>query len=92
MENVAVINLKKRQMTFEGKGLRVIIPLDPSQGKRYTETLKDEDQDVLDQIYNIAAKEEYYEDPPAEDWESGSSCMKDSEDDLESWQNQLYEL
>ena len=46
--NAAVINLKKRQMTFEGKGLRVIIPLDPSQGKRYTETFKDEDQDVLD--------------------------------------------
>ena len=57
MENAAVINLKKRHMTFEGKGLRVIIPLDPSQGKRYTETLKDEDQDVLDQIYNITAKE-----------------------------------
>ena len=36
MVNAAVINLKKRQMTFEGKGLRVIIPLDPSQGKRYT--------------------------------------------------------
>ena len=30
MENAAVINLKKRQMTFEGKDLRVIIPLDPS--------------------------------------------------------------
>ena len=30
MENATVINLKKRQMTFEGKGLRVIIPLDPS--------------------------------------------------------------
>ena len=32
MENSTVINLKKRQMTFEGKGLRVIVPLDPSQG------------------------------------------------------------
>ena len=32
MENAAVINLKKRQMTFEGKDLRVILPLDPSQG------------------------------------------------------------
>ena len=79
-------------MTFEGKGLRVVIPLDPSQGKRYTETLKDEDQDVLDQIYNITAKEEDYEDPHVEGWEFGSSCMTDSEDDLESWQNRLYEL
>ena len=35
IENSAVINLKNRQMTFEGKGLRVIVPLDPSQGERY---------------------------------------------------------
>ena len=25
-------------------------------------------------------------------WESSSSCMTDYEDDLETWQNQLYEL
>ena len=30
MENAVFINLKKRQMTFEGKDLRVIVPLDPS--------------------------------------------------------------
>ena len=56
LDNAAVINLKKRQMTFEGKGLRVIVPLDPSQGERYIEPLRDEDQDVLDHIYNITAK------------------------------------
>ena len=79
-------------MTFEGRGLRVIIPLDLSQGKRYIETFKDEYQDVLDQIDNITTKDEDYEDPPAKGWESGSSCMTDSEDDLEIWQNRLYEL
>ena len=42
MANAAIINLKRRQMTFEGNGLRVIIPLDPSQGERYTEPLRDE--------------------------------------------------
>ena len=71
IDNDAVINLKKRQMTFEGKGLRVIVPLDPSQAKRYTELVKDEDQDVLDHIYNITAKEEDYVNPTAEgimDW------------------------
>ena len=46
----------------------------------------------MDQIYNITAKEKYYEDPPADGWESSSSCMTDSEDDLESWKNRLYEL
>ena len=39
MENATVINLKKRQMIFEGRDLRVILPLDPSQGEWYTEPL-----------------------------------------------------
>ena len=78
MANAAIINLKKRQMTFEGKYLRVIVPLDPSQGERYTEPVKDEDQDVLDHIYNITAKEEDYVDPTTEgimDWQCDSSCI-----------------
>ena len=56
LDNDAVINLKKRHMTFEGKNLRVIVPLDHSQGERYIKPLRDEDQDVLDHIYNITAK------------------------------------
>ena len=95
LENHVVINLKNRQMTFEGKGLRVIVPLDPSQGERYTEPVKDEDQDALDHIYNITAKEEYYVNPIAEgiiDWQCDSSCMRDSDKGLENWQSRLYEL
>ena len=87
-DNAAVINLKKRQMTFEGKGLRVIIPLDPSQGERYTEPLRDEDQDVLEKIYNITAREEDYIEPTPEgmmDWQCDSSCMTNSDDGLENW-------
>ena len=82
-------------MTFEGQGLRVIIPLDPSQGERYTEPLRDKDQNVLDHIYNITVKEEDYVDPTVEgimDWQCDSSCMTDSDDGLENWQNRLYEL
>ena len=82
-------------MTFEKKNLRVIVPLDPSQGERYTKPLREEDQNVLDHIYNITAKEEYYIDPPAEgimDWQCDSFCMTDSDDGLENWQNRLYEL
>ena len=93
--NYAVINLKNRQMTFEGKGLRVIVPLDPSQGERYIEPVRDEDQDVLDHIYNIIAQEEDYVNPTAEgimDWQCDSSCMTDSDEGLENWQNRLYEL
>ena len=71
MENAAVINFKKRHMTFEGKGLRVIIPLDPSQGEWYTEPLRYADQDAMEHIYNITAQEEDYIDPTTEgimDW------------------------
>ena len=32
-----IINLKKRSMVFENSGTRVIIPLDPAEGERYTE-------------------------------------------------------
>src|SRR5882762_2375915 len=66
IDNYAVINLKNIQMTFEGKGLRVIVLLDPSQGERYTEPVRDEDQDVLDHIYNIIANEEEYVNPTTE--------------------------
>ena len=78
-------------MIFEGRDLRVILPLDPSQGERYIEPLRLEDQDDVEPIYTITVQEEGSEDPPAAGWESGSSCNTDSEDDLESWQNYLHE-
>jgi hypothetical protein len=34
--NSTVVDLKKRRMTFEKYGLRVIAPLDPHEGQRYT--------------------------------------------------------
>lgn len=34
-----VINLKKRKMIFEKKSLRVVVPLDPTEGSRYTESV-----------------------------------------------------
>ena len=34
--NLVVINLKKKQMTFEGHNIIIIAPLDPSKGPRYT--------------------------------------------------------
>ena len=35
-DNLVVINLKKKQTTFEGHNIRIIVPLDPSKGPRYT--------------------------------------------------------
>ena len=35
-DNLVVINLKKKYMTFKGHKIRIIAPLDPSMGPRYT--------------------------------------------------------
>eukprot|EP00253_Pinus_taeda_P032547 PITA_32547 len=40
-----VINLKKRKMMFEKKSLSVIVPLDPIEGSRYTELVRDYEGD-----------------------------------------------
>lgn len=32
----AIINLKRRSIVFENNGMRVIVPLDPSEGVPYT--------------------------------------------------------
>lgn len=46
-----VINLKKCMMIFEKKSQRVIIPLDPIEGSRYTKPVHDyESDDDLDYI------------------------------------------
>lgn len=34
--NMAITNLKKRKMVFESNNMRVIVPLDPLEGERYT--------------------------------------------------------
>jgi len=51
-----VINLKKRNMIFEEKSLRVIVPLNPAEGSRYTKPVHNyESDDNLDFIYKITA-------------------------------------
>jgi hypothetical protein len=40
-DNLTVIDLKKRRMTFEGDGLRVISPLDPDEGHIYIEPIRE---------------------------------------------------
>jgi hypothetical protein len=37
--NSTIVDLKKRRMTFERDGLRVITPLDPDEGQQYTEPI-----------------------------------------------------
>jgi hypothetical protein len=53
-ENQAIINLKKKTMSFEGNGIWVIGPLDPALGLRYIEliTAKEEAHNI-DTIYQL---------------------------------------
>lgn len=56
--NMAIINLKKRKIIFERNIMRVIVPLDPLEGARYTEPVKEEYNEAdIDNIYQIKAKE-----------------------------------
>ena len=41
-DNLVMIKFKKRVMTFENYDVQVISPLDPSEGRRYVEPVKEE--------------------------------------------------
>jgi hypothetical protein len=62
--NSTVVDLKKRRMMFEGDGLRVIAPLDPDEGHRYTEPIREEDRAYeLENIYKLTARQQDYINP-----------------------------
>ena len=42
---MVVINFKKWVMTFEKQDIRVIAPMDPQEGRRHIELIKDEDME-----------------------------------------------
>ena len=82
-DNLIVINLKKKQMTFEGHNIRVIAPLDPSSGPRYTEPIHVEDEArEIDDFYKMTATQDDYINPTADDTltqHCASCCTSDSE-------------
>jgi hypothetical protein len=66
--NSTVVDLKKRCMKFEGDGLRVIGMLDPDEGPRYTEPIREEDYAYeLENIYKLTARQHDYINPTV-DW------------------------
>ena len=55
-ENKAIINLKKKTMSFEGNGIRSIGPLDPALGPRYTElVIAEEEACNIDVVYQLTS-------------------------------------
>lgn len=91
-----VINFKKCKMIFEKKSLRVVVPLDPAEGARYTELVREDDNDDdLDCIYKITVCDRDWANPIADgriSWERESSCSLDSDEEVEQWQNRLHEV
>jgi len=82
-----VINLKKCSMTFEKKELRVIVPLDPTEGARYTELVCDDEEDHdIEYIYKMIMRDEYWINPIVDGkimWEKDNSYNLDSDEELE---------
>jgi hypothetical protein len=59
-----VVDLKKRHMNFERDGLRVIAPLDPNEGQRYTKPIREEDHAyALENIYKLTTRQHDYINP-----------------------------
>ena len=59
--NMVVIDLKRRQMTFEDVQIRVIAPLDPFQGPRYIEPIRaEEEAHNMESVYQMIANQTDY--------------------------------
>ena len=76
--NSTVVDLKKRCMTFEGDGLRVIAPLDLDEGPWYTEPIREEDYAYeMENIYKLIARQQDYINPTVDgniSWRSDNMC------------------
>jgi hypothetical protein len=87
--NSTVVDLKKRCMTFERDGVRVISPLDLDEGPRYIEPIREGDHAYeLENIYKLTARQQDYINPTADgnlSWRSDNMCSSDSEVALENW-------
>ena len=66
-------------MSFEGNGIRVIGPLDPALGPRYTEVITAEEETRnIDTVYQLTAAQGDYVNPTDDgmlSWRCESSCM-----------------
>jgi len=84
-------------MSFERKSLRILVPLDPTEGSRYTELVRDyEESDAdLDMIYKKIVQDQDWVNPIADgriSWDFESSCTSESDKELEHSQNRLHEV
>ena len=79
-------------MNFENHDMIFIAPLDPSEGRRYVEPVKEEFVGGWDHGYKIL---EDYVHPTVDGelgWKSTSSASSDSNDVLKKCQNRVHEV
>ena len=79
-------------MIFAVGDIKVIVPLEPLEGKRYTESVREND---MDNLYNITARMEDYVEPTMDgvlSWRIFSSCTSDSKSCLENLQQRMHEV
>jgi hypothetical protein len=76
--NSTIVDLKKIRMAFEGDGLKVIATLDPDEGHRYTEPIREEDRAYeLENIYKLTARQQDYINPTIDgnlSWRTDNTC------------------
>jgi hypothetical protein len=92
VDNQAIINLKIRDIFFEVGDLKVIAPLDPSEGKQYTKLVREND---MENLYNLTTWMEDYVEPKIDgvlSWRIFSSCASYSKNGLENWQQRMHEV
>jgi hypothetical protein len=95
-ENYALIDLNKDTMTFEVDGIKVVQPLDPYVGPKYTEPINNNmEGEDLDQLYIVTSgTRDDYINPTTDEsvsWRSIQSVDEDSELDFDNWQEGSYE-
>jgi hypothetical protein len=84
-DNQVIINIKRREMIFEVKHLKVISLLDPTEGKKYIEPTRGND---IDNLYNMTTWMDDYVKSTIDgtlSWRSIISFSSDSEEGLEHW-------
>ena len=95
-ENQAIINLRKKTMSFERNDIWVIGPLDPALGPRCTKLITTEEEARnIDDVYQLTATQGDYVNPTDDgmlSWCYEISCASDSEVGLENWQQRLPEV
>ena len=83
-------------MTFEGHKIKIIAPLYPYKGPRYTEPIyAEEEMKEADDLYKMTTVQNDYIDPTVNgtlSWCYASSYTSDSDQGMENWQNRMHEI